>query len=145
MKLVVNAAADSCSLPIRVPDPRLRGARRSSRRGSGHRERSVFRVPTWALPVLLTLLVLFGASVASALEGINLSRRDAEARLAADGTANGEGCSQLFRIKYPFLSCTEGRIGSRTVSATWENSRRMPTQSEWIEGDGAWGPERNQD
>jgi len=135
MKLVVNAAADSCSLPIRVPDPRLRGARRSSRRGSGHRERSVFRVPTWALPVLRTLLVLFGASVASALEGSNLSRR----------TANGEGCSQLFRIKYPFLSCTEGRIGSRTVSATWENSRRMPTQSEWIEGDGAWGPERNQD
>jgi len=129
MKLVVNAAADSCPLPIRIPD--LRSDRRAG---------PLFRGLSCAL---FGLLVLVCAGVASALDGIDLSRGGAEVGL--EGEAAADGCSRLFRIKYPFLSCVGGRIGSRVVSATWENSRRMPIQSEWIEGDGAWGPELNQD
>ena len=131
MKLVVNAAADSCSLPIRVPDPH-------SDRGAG----SLFRrLPT----ALVALIALLGAGVAPALDGIDLSRGGAEVGVEGEGEASAEGCSRLFRIKYPFLSCDEGRIVSGSMSATWENSRRMPIQSEWIEGDGAWGPALNQD
>ena len=145
MKLVVNnAAADSCPLPIRIPDPRSDRVRRSWR-GSDRRAGPLFR----GLPcALVALLVLLGAGVAPALDGIDLGRGGAGVGLEGleeEGKAAGEGCSRLFRIKYPFLSCVEDRIGSKAVRATWENSRRMPIQSEWSEGDGAWGPERNQD
>jgi hypothetical protein len=143
MKLVVNAAADSCSLPIRIPDPGSDRARRSCR-GSDRRAAPLFR----GLPcVLVALLLLVAAGAAPALDGIDLGPGGAGVGIEGEGEreATADGCSRLFRIKYPFLSCMGGRIGSKVVSATWENSRRMPTQSDWIEGDGAWGPELNPD
>lgn len=146
MKLVVNAAADSCPLPIRIPDPRSDRAQRSWR-GFDHRAGPLFR----GLPcVLVALLLLVGSGAAPALDGIDLGPRGAGvgiegAEIEAGGEAIGDGCTRLFRIKYPFLSCVEGRIGSRIVGATWENSRRIPIQSEWVEGDGAWGPTLNRD
>lgn len=141
MKLVVNAAADSCPLPIRIPDLRSDRARRSWR-GSDRRAGPLYR----ELPcALVGLLLLVGAGAAPALDGIEIGPGAAGGGTEGEGEATADGCSRLFRIKYPFLSCVGGRIGSRAVSATWENSRRIPIQSEWIEGEGAWGPELNQD
>lgn len=70
---------------------------------------------------------------ASALEGIELNEPAAE----------GE-CPRLIQIKYPFLSCADGQIGQSEENETWENSRQLPQQGSWNEGDGAWGPDRNQ-
>jgi hypothetical protein len=54
-----------------------------------------------------------------------------------------EGCSQLVQIKYPFLSCADGEIGLSEMGDSWDNSRRMPVMSDWMEGDGYWGPALN--
>lgn len=76
------------------------------------------------------------ATHASALEGIDLSSPQEPA---------GEGeCSRLVQIKYPFLSCVNGQIGQSDANETWENSRQLPRQGRWNEGDGAFGPDQNQ-
>lgn len=77
------------------------------------------------------------ATQASALEGIDLSGPQEPA---------GEGeCPRLIQIKYPFLSCVNGQVGQSDVDETWENSRQLPQQGSWNEGDGAFGPDQNQD
>lgn len=77
------------------------------------------------------------ATHASALEGIDLSSPSEPA---------GEGeCPRLVQIKYPFLSCVNGQIGQSDANETWENSRQLPQQGRWNEGDGAFGPDQNQD
>lgn len=82
-------------------------------------------------------LCLLAASGALALDGIDLSE-------PAEATAAGE-CPKLIQIKYPFLSCKDGEIGSADGDATWDNSRKIPIQSEFIEGNGYWGPDLNSD
>lgn len=75
--------------------------------------------------------------VASAGEGIDLSQ-------PAEVTAEGE-CPRLIQIKYPFLDCGSGQIGMADGDDTWENSRQIPLAFDWVEGDGYFGPDLNQD
>ena len=75
------------------------------------------------------------AGAAAALDGIDLSA-------PMEAPAEGE-CPQLIQIKYPFLSCANGQIGQSDANETWANSRQLPEQGAWNEGDGAWGPEQN--
>jgi hypothetical protein len=82
-------------------------------------------------------LLFFSSGAALALDGIDLS-------VPAEEVGEGE-CSRLIQIKYPFLSCANGEIGLADGDATWENSRQIPLQSSWIEGDGYWGPSYNED
>ena len=84
---------------------------------------------------LATTLALLATS-ASALDGIDLN---APLEPAGDGE-----CPQLVQIKYPFLSCADGQIGQSDANETWENSRQLPQQGAWNEGDAAWGPDQNQ-
>ena len=84
----------------------------------------------------LTLGVMSAGS-ALALDGIDLS-------VAAEPTAAGE-CPRLIQIKYPFLNCHDGEIGLADGDATWENSRRIPIGSEFVEGNGYWGDDLNSD
>jgi len=77
---------------------------------------------------LLATTLLLGASVATALEGIDLST-------PVEPAADGE-CARLIQIKYPFLSCTNG-------DETWENTRQIPQLGTWSESDGAYGPDQN--
>jgi hypothetical protein len=90
-------------------------------------------------PILISVTAFaalsMAASSATALDGIDLS-------VAATPTADGE-CSRLVQIKYPFLSCMNGEIGQSAANETWANSRHLPIQSDWIEGDSAWGPTLN--
>ena len=76
------------------------------------------------------------ATSASALEGIDLNG-------PLEPVGEGE-CPRLVQIKYPFLSCVNGQIGQSDANETWENSRQLPQQGAWNEGDGAWGPDQNQ-
>lgn len=93
--------------------------------------------------LLLVVMSALAAGGASALDGIDLSGPGAEA--VAEKSAADTGCPRLVEIKYPFLQCVDGRIGVAGGNATWDNSRRIPLQSPWNEGHGAWGPELNQD
>ena len=77
------------------------------------------------------------AGAAAALDGIDLSA-------PMEAPAEGE-CPQLIQIKYPFLSCAGGVIGLSDGDATWENSRQLPIQSDFNEGNGYWGDDLNQD
>jgi hypothetical protein len=98
---------------------------------SGHRARRGL-----ATAFIGSIFLLAGvAGSASALEGIDLSSPAVEA-------AEGE-CPRLIQIKYPFLSCTSGQIGLADADENWDNSRRIPIQSDWIEGDTVWGPDLN--
>ena len=85
----------------------------------------------------LALMVLLLPGGASALDGIDLNE-------PLEPTAAGE-CPRLIQIKYPFLSCQEGQIGMAEGNDSWEDSRRIPLQSHFIEGDGYWGPDLNSD
>ena len=96
---------------------------------------SVF-VRTRLAGALLATTLLFSASVAIALEGIDLST-------PAEPVADDE-CSRLIQIKYPFLSCTNGQIGLADGDETWENTRQIPQLGTWSESDGAYGPDQNQ-
>lgn len=88
-------------------------------------------------PLLLVaaLLLVFAASPAAALDAIDLS-------VAAEPPAEGE-CPALIKIKYPFLSCVDGLIGQTDADDTWMNSRRIPLGSQFVEGNGFWGQDRN--
>lgn len=80
--------------------------------------------------------ILFASGAAKALDGIDLNEPAEE---------NGEaGCPQLVQIKYPFLGCGEGKIGSADDADSWDQSRRIPLMSVWTEGDGYWGPSLNE-
>jgi len=72
-----------------------------------------------------------------ALEGIDLSS-------PPEATAPGV-CPKLIQIKYPFLKCETTVIGLAGGDATWENARRIPIGSEFVEGDGYWGVDLNED
>lgn len=85
---------------------------------------------------LFTAAFVLVATGAFALEGIELSE-------PLEPAAEGE-CPRLVQIKYPFLSCANGQIGQSEANETWENSRQLPQQGAWNEGDGAWGPDQNQ-
>ena len=82
-------------------------------------------------------LLFFSSGAAMALDGIDLS-------VPAEEVGEGE-CSRLVQIKYPFLSCTNGEIGLADGDASWENSRQIPVQGSWLEGDAYWGPSYNAD
>lgn len=84
---------------------------------------------------LVFALLLPGGALA--LDGIDLSE-------PSEPVAAGE-CPRLIQIKYPFLSCVDGGIEGIDADATWENSRRIPLQSRFIEGNGFWGDDRNSD
>jgi len=83
------------------------------------------------------------APAALALDAIDLAEPQG-------APASGE-CPLLVRIKYPFLSCAaeEGQalLQARPLRAepAWSNTRQIPLMSDWTEGDGAWGPDLNQD
>jgi hypothetical protein len=94
-------------------------------------------------------LLILSSGVAMALDGIDLSAPAEESEeMGADASAEG-GCPQLAQIKYPFLTCDGGEIGSTdgkdNAHATWENSRQIPLGSAWVEGDAYWGPSLNED
>jgi hypothetical protein len=105
-------------------------------RNSRSRARGV-HATTVALILAFMVLPAFMAPPASALEGIDLSKEAAPA-------AAGE-CPALIQIKYPFLSCKSGQIGLASGNATWENSRQIPRQGDFNEGNGYWGDELNRD
>jgi len=77
----------------------------------------------------------FWSGTAIALDGIDLSH-------PAEPTAS-DACSRLVQIKYPFLHCSEGEIGLSAMGDTWDASRRIAIMSDWVEGDGYWGPDLN--
>jgi hypothetical protein len=102
--------------------------------------RGVSTSPGWVRSGIVgfaSALCLMFAGSALALDGIDLSK-------PGEMVAEGE-CSKLVQIKYPFLKCQEGEIGLAEGDATWENSRKIPIQSEFIEGNGYWGPDLNSD
>ena len=54
------------------------------------------------------------------------------------------GTGRSPRIKYPFLSCTNGQIGLAGGDENWENTRQIPQLGTWSESDGAYGPDQHQ-
>jgi hypothetical protein len=105
---------------------------------------SPFRIALKSILVIaLGGLLALVAGVAAADNGINLSAR-ADASEMGEGEASAEGgCPELIRIKYPFLTCTNGLIDQPDAEATWDNSRRIPYQVDFVEGDGYFGPDLN--
>jgi hypothetical protein len=98
-----------------------------------------------ALLIAFSTLTLF-ASAASALDGIDL-------RDGIPTVAEGE-CPLLTQIRYPFLCSGEGaangahalvQVRPLDPNPSWESARQIPRMSDWTEGDGAWGPDLNQD
>jgi hypothetical protein len=88
----------------------------------------------------LASLLFFSSGAVMALDGIDLSNPPEEA-----SEEPGEGaCSRLVQIKYPFLSCTDGEIGSADGDDSWEDNRQIPLMSPWTESDGYWGPSYNE-
>jgi hypothetical protein len=65
--------------------------------------------------------------------------------VAAELAGEGSRCPRLIQIKYPFLDCTKGQIGSSSGDETWDNSRHLPIQPSFLEGDGYFGPSLNED
>jgi len=113
-------------------------------RGLVERKKLITRRPGTSLRWMLTTIVGLGAAIcvmsassAVALDGIDLSQ-------PAEATAPGE-CPKLIQIKYPFISCKGGVIGLADGDATWENSRQIPIGSEFVEGNGYWGDDLNQE
>lgn len=93
------------------------------------------------MTILATTLI---SSAASALDGIDL-------RDPIPTTAPGE-CPLLTKIRYPFL-CSGAATGEHALvhvrplnpDPSWESTRQIPRMSDWTEGNGTWGPDRNQD
>ncbi|MBW2423601.1 MAG: hypothetical protein JRG86_05095 [Deltaproteobacteria bacterium] len=83
------------------------------------------------------------AGAASADNGIDLSARADSSEMTEGETSAEGGCPELIRIKYPFLTCTNGLIDRPDANATWDNSRRIPMQVDFVEGDGYFGPDLN--
>lgn len=89
-----------------------------------------------ALAVALAGLLLIFSGAAMALDGIDLSQ-------PSEQTDDGE-CPELVRIKYPFLSCTDGKLDLVVPDHDWEQNRQIPRMSVFTEGDGYWGPSFNE-
>ncbi len=89
-----------------------------------------------AAVLVLSLAVFLFSGVAFALDGIDLSN--------PPEAVEDEACSQLFKIKYPFLPCGGSEVGSPDEQPDWENTRRIPLMSDFTESDGYWGPELNE-
>jgi hypothetical protein len=107
--------------------------------------------PMWAtsiLTLLLGLSFLLIAGTASALDVIDISAQAAAANDAeatdATKSADDAACPRLIQIKYPFLHCAKGEIGMSDGDDDWENSRQIPMQTEFVEGNGYFGPDLNQ-
>jgi hypothetical protein len=106
----------------------------------------------WMLMIIVGSCVAFcvmSASSAIALDGMDLSEPAIEVNVIdlsqpAEATAPGE-CPKLIQIKYPFISCKGGAMGLAGGDATWENSRQIPIGSEFVEGNGYWGDDLNQE
>lgn len=90
----------------------------------------------FGFPTVVATGLLFLASSAMALDGIDLSH--------PSEAGDEAGCPELVRIKYPFLRCTNGEIGSAAGDEKWDMSRKIPIMSPWTEGDGYWGPDLNE-
>lgn len=118
-------------------------------------ERETRRLGVFLRWTLLTVVgscaafCLMSASSAIALDEIDLTEPPIEVNAIdlsqpAEATAPGE-CPKLIQIKYPFISCKNNVIGLADGDATWENSRQIPVGSEFIEGNGYWGDDLNQE
>ena len=93
---------------------------------------------------ILLFVSIFLASPAFALDGIDLSSKPAEMADETDAETTPEGASsELVQIKYSFLSCAIGQIGQSDADELWENSRRIPMGSAFVEGDGYFGEDLN--
>lgn len=88
-----------------------------------------------AAVVAAVFLAFPGAALA--LDGIDLSQPPEE-------TAEGE-CPRLIQIKYPFIRCADGQIGVANTYPNWENTRRIPRGSDFVEGNSYWGDDLNPD
>ena len=94
-----------------------------------------------------TSLAVLGLAIAGVLAG-GATLASADAPVVLDPPAEGVGdpaCPDLVRIRYPFLKCPSGQIGIASGDDTWENSRQLPLQEPFLEGDGYFGPELNTD
>ena len=99
--------------------------------------------PALRISSVVLLASCFLAAPVFALDGIDLSK-SSEVMDEAETEAPAEGaCSRLVEIKYPFLSCTNGEIGQADADELWENSRRIPMGSAFVEGNGYWGEDLN--
>jgi len=106
----------------------------------------------WTLLMVVRSCAAFcvmSASSAIALDEIDLTEPPIEVNAIdlsqpAEATAPGE-CPRLIQIKYPFISCKNNVIGLADGDATWENSRQIPIGSEFVEGNGYWGDDLNQE
>jgi len=97
------------------------------------------------------VLTLLFAQSALALDGIDLTPDPAAEPAEA---AAPDACPAMVKIRYPFL-CADGaapEAGRTLVQAkpvqtnpSWNSARQIPLMSDWTEGDGAWGPDLNQD
>jgi len=106
-----------------------------------------FDRPSW-VTLILSLVLLVFASSASALDGIDISAQVAAMNEPGDANASAPAageCPRLIQIKYPFLKCAHGQIGMSDADDDWENSRQIPKQARWVEGDGYFGPDLNQE
>jgi len=104
-------------------------------------------IPT-AIVGTFSAFCLMSASSAIALDGMDLNQAEIaipgiDLSKPVEATAPGE-CPKLIQIKYPFISCKGGIIGLADGDATWENSRQIPIGSDFVEGNGYWGDDLNQ-
>lgn len=76
--------------------------------------------------VLASLLFFFSGAVIAADEG-------------------GDSQAVQDEAPAPEPPANDGETEATVENATWENSRQIPLQSRWTEGDGYWGPSLNQD
>lgn len=96
------------------------------------------KTPTLAalgLALALTPAAGLVATPASALDTLSLP-------VAETGA---DECPRLTQIKYPWMSCTRTAWGAKTLRTptgddTYESERRMPSWSEFVDGDGYFGP-----
>jgi hypothetical protein len=97
------------------------------------------------ITLIVSLSLVLLASASSALDGIDISAEAAAMKEAGEPTKTADGeCPRLIQIKYPFLRCSHGEIGLSDSDADWANSRQIPLQTKFVEGDGYFGPSLNQ-
>ncbi len=89
----------------------------------------------FVLTIVLSFVLLCFGGAAFALDDFDLSH--------PGEPVEDEACPRLFQIKYPFLACGESEVASPADDPDWENTRQIPRRSEFIEGDGYWGPDLN--
>jgi hypothetical protein len=65
--------------------------------------------------------------------------------IAADDAEGGDSQSVESEDPAPEAQADDSETQPSFENATWENSRQIPLESRWTEGDGYWGPSLNQD